>query len=146
MAGRRLVGALKAQIPSIVRIHPHGQVQRRDRGGQCGGLGTRNVCGKLLSCPGPDVWMNVGEWATGSALNLVSKETLPRLPGQLPGAGFRAVQPGVRSRRFLALKPVPQTPQASDARHRLLSADGQTPIPIPGTCCRTHLRVGKGPG
>jgi hypothetical protein len=33
-----LVAALTSQIPSITRIHPHGQVQRRDRGGQSGAL------------------------------------------------------------------------------------------------------------
>jgi hypothetical protein len=60
--GRELVRVLKTSIPSITHIHPHGQLQRRDNQGWCGGT-TGNRCGKLYSCPGPDIWVNVGEWA-----------------------------------------------------------------------------------
>lgn len=49
-AGRRLLLWLDGYLPSLSHIHPHGQVQR--------GAG-----GKLHSCCGPDIWMNVGEWA-----------------------------------------------------------------------------------
>ncbi len=88
-AGRKLVSALKQAIPSITHIHPHGQVQTRDRQGRCGGPGSANVADKLHSCSGPDVWVNVGEWAAmpGAALgrggpargglNLVCDSTLP---------------------------------------------------------------------
>jgi N-acetylmuramoyl-L-alanine amidase len=48
--GRRLVKYLKSLLPHLRYIHPHGQVQR-------------GRSGKLDSCPGPDVWVNVGEWA-----------------------------------------------------------------------------------
>ena len=54
-AARLLLKELKQRIPMLRWIHPHGQVQR-------------GAHGKLHSCPGPDVWMNVGEWAV-SALN-----------------------------------------------------------------------------
>lgn len=46
-AGRTLVRYLKQRIPSIQRIHPHGQFTAIKRN----------------SCPGPDVWVNVGQWA-----------------------------------------------------------------------------------
>lgn len=49
-AGRRLIVSLRNQLPSLRFIHPHGQVQSRGRG-------------KRDSCPGPDIWMNIGEWA-----------------------------------------------------------------------------------
>ena len=49
-AGRRLIVSMHDQLPGLRFIHPHGQVQSRGRG-------------KRDSCPGPDVWMNVGEWA-----------------------------------------------------------------------------------
>lgn len=49
-AGRRLLLWLDGYLPSLSHIHPHGQVQR--------GAG-----GKLHSCCGPDIWMNIGEWA-----------------------------------------------------------------------------------
>lgn len=73
-AGRGLIQALKTAIPSISHIHPHGQLQRIDRQGQCGGE-TDNVCDKLHSCPGPDIWVNVGEWA-GRRLGLTSATTV----------------------------------------------------------------------
>src|SRR5262245_38855176 len=47
LAGRALVYCLKEQISTIVTIHPHGQFQ----------------ASKRRSCPGPDVWVNVGMWA-----------------------------------------------------------------------------------
>lgn len=62
-AGRKLVKQLVRQLPGITHIHPHGQVQR-------GGAG------KLHSCPGPDVWMNVGEWAV-TELKLTCEPTGP---------------------------------------------------------------------
>jgi len=55
-AGRRLVRYLASVIRPMLHIHPHGQVQRGRRGGRGRG-------GKFDSCPGPDVWVNVGEWA-----------------------------------------------------------------------------------
>ena len=62
-SGRALIGALKTAIPSIGFIHPHGQIQHKLMSGQtCGGT-TGVRCGKLDSCPGPDVWINVGLWA-----------------------------------------------------------------------------------
>ncbi len=67
LAGRNLVRELKRQIPSITHIHPHGQVQKFNMNGErCGPRNNpegRPVCGKLDSCPGPDIWVNVGEWA-----------------------------------------------------------------------------------
>lgn len=53
-AGRKLLKWLNAGIPSLDYIHPHGQIQAPNRAG---------VHGKLHSCPGPDIWVNVGEWA-----------------------------------------------------------------------------------
>jgi len=67
-SGRRLVQALRRQISSITHIHPHGQVQRYDRQGACGGPGSANLADKWTSCPGPDVWVNVGQWAAGQGL------------------------------------------------------------------------------
>jgi hypothetical protein len=55
-AGRTLIAYLAKTIPSISHIHPHGQIQRGSRGGRGNG-------GKYDSCPGPDVWVNLGEWA-----------------------------------------------------------------------------------
>lgn len=88
ISGRRLIVTLKRRIPSIGYIHPHGQVQkmelgpwiasdgdRRRRGPPvaCGGS-TGNECDKFDICPGPDVWINVGEWATHpSTLNLIAE-------------------------------------------------------------------------
>jgi hypothetical protein len=48
--GRRLLLWLDGFLPGLSHIHPHGQVQRGDPS-------------KLHTCCGPDVWMNVGEWA-----------------------------------------------------------------------------------
>ncbi len=62
-AGRQLIRALTEQIRSITNIHPHGQVQRYDRQGRCGGPESENLADKWTSCPGPDIWVNVGEWA-----------------------------------------------------------------------------------
>lgn len=69
-AGRKLVRALVEQIATITHIHPHGQVQSENMdGSQCGGTGSTNPCGKLESCPGPDIWMNIGHWACGRPLD-----------------------------------------------------------------------------
>lgn len=46
-SARLLLVRLRAAVPSIGYIHPHGQFQRN----------------KHDTCCGPDVWMNVGEWA-----------------------------------------------------------------------------------
>jgi len=73
-SGRKLVQALKTSIPSITHIHPHGQVQKKDKQGVCGGT-TGNRCGKHDSCPGPDIWVNVGKWATQPPLSLISETT-----------------------------------------------------------------------
>jgi hypothetical protein len=42
-----LLARLKAAVPTIRHIHPHGQLDP----------------GKRDTCCGADVWMNVGEWA-----------------------------------------------------------------------------------
>lgn len=47
LAGRALIYCLTEQIDTISTIHPHGQFQANKR----------------RSCPGPDVWVNVGLWA-----------------------------------------------------------------------------------
>ena len=65
-AGRRLVRYLASVIQPLYYIHPHGQVQRGPRGGRGNG-------GKFDSCPGPDVWVNVGEWAV-EHLHLIADE------------------------------------------------------------------------
>ena len=62
-AGRNLVRALVEQIPSIRFIHPHGQVQ------QVESSDDRDYGSKYHSCSGPDIWVNVGEWAA-TALGL----------------------------------------------------------------------------
>jgi len=62
-AGRRLVAALVQQVPTITHIHPHGQIQHKLMNGTACGADTGVRCGKLDSCPGPDIWINVGEWA-----------------------------------------------------------------------------------
>lgn len=49
IAGRRLLLWLNGSLPSIQHIHPHGQLQ--------------STGGKRDSCPGPDIWVNVGQWA-----------------------------------------------------------------------------------
>ncbi len=67
-AGRTLVRHLTALIPAIKHINPHGQIQT---------VGT----GKRDSCPGPDIWVNVGEWAIRE-LGLTSEA-----PARLPRRG-----------------------------------------------------------
>jgi hypothetical protein len=85
---RNLVTALKQQLPAVTHIHPHGQLQsvetiRRDGrrvSVACGGPDSGNPCGKLISCPGPDIWVNVGEWACQPAptgLGLISATPSP---------------------------------------------------------------------
>ncbi|MEO0830609.1 MAG: N-acetylmuramoyl-L-alanine amidase [Pseudomonadota bacterium] len=73
-SGRALVQSLSRSLSTITHIHPHGQVQRNDREGRCGS-GTENTCSKLYSCPGPDIWVNVGAWAV-EHLGLVCDTTL----------------------------------------------------------------------
>lgn len=64
-AGRHLIEYLKVKyLRNLSHVHPHGQVQSGDRGGRGNG-------GKFDSCPGPDVWVNVGEWAVDH-LGLIS--------------------------------------------------------------------------
>jgi hypothetical protein len=65
LAGRNLLRHLKSVLPNLQYVHPHGQVQEphvrqitRD-----GITRTLTSIDKLNSCPGPDVWVNVGEWA-----------------------------------------------------------------------------------
>lgn len=63
-AGRQLVKALKYQL-GVRYVHPHGQVQ------ETAGNPKRD------SCPGPDIWVNVGEWAVRH-LGLVCDQTVMR--------------------------------------------------------------------
>lgn len=81
---RALVRALQQQLPAITHIHPHGQIQRAETSGGrsivCGGPGSDNPCDKLVSCPGPDIWVNAGRWAcqtSGDGLGLTCTSTLP---------------------------------------------------------------------
>ena len=67
-SGRELLTELKLKfLPNLRFIHPHGQVQRGSRGGPGNG-------GKYDSCSGPDVWVNVGEWAVAN-LGLTAAST-----------------------------------------------------------------------
>ena len=52
--GRDLLWSLKMSLGNLDYVHPHGQIQAPDRRGRHG---------KLHSCPGPDIWVTVGEWA-----------------------------------------------------------------------------------
>lgn len=56
-AGRRLLRELNSQLPALDYVHPHGQIQAPNRAGRHH---------KLNSCPGPDIWVNVGEWAVNN--------------------------------------------------------------------------------
>jgi N-acetylmuramoyl-L-alanine amidase len=56
-ACRRLIADLVSAMPSISRIHPHGQVQR------LAADSDRDHGDKYDSCCGPDVWVNIGQWA-----------------------------------------------------------------------------------
>ncbi len=56
-SGRALISQLKYKIlNNLSFIHPHGQVQQGVHGGRGNG-------GKFDICSGPDVWVNVGQWA-----------------------------------------------------------------------------------
>jgi len=76
-AGRHLISALKQQVPTITHIHPHGQIQHElMETHQACGEDTGVRCGKLDSCPGPDIWINVGEWAA-TQFHLIAQTPLP---------------------------------------------------------------------
>ncbi len=92
--GRDLVRALKWRLPSVRHIHPHGQVQTHDRQGRCGGS-TGNTPDKLNSCPGPDIWVNVGEWAVRE-LGLICDETATGLQNN-------GISPAQRNQDYLRL-------------------------------------------
>lgn len=79
-SGRRLVRYLASTIQPLLYIHPHGQVQRGSRGGPGRG-------GKFDSCPGPDVWVNVGEWAVDH-IHLIADE----VDSYYPNHGISALQ------------------------------------------------------
>ena len=66
-SGHRLIFWLKGYLPNIQYIHPHGQIQRSG--------------GKRDSCSGPDIWINVGEWAVTN-LNLTCDQTFARYPNR----------------------------------------------------------------
>lgn len=51
---REFITALVRQIPTIEYIFPHGQITR-----------VRNAP-KFHTCPGPDVWVNVGQWCVNN--------------------------------------------------------------------------------
>ena len=53
-SGRNLLWSLNSNLPALDYVHPHGQIQAPDSEGRHN---------KLNSCPGPDIWVNVGEWA-----------------------------------------------------------------------------------
>ncbi len=60
LSGRALIRELKLKyLNNLNYIHPHGQVQSGARGGRGNG-------GKFDICSGPDVWVNVGEWAVNT--------------------------------------------------------------------------------
>ncbi|RYH10363.1 peptidoglycan recognition family protein [Tropicimonas sp. IMCC6043] len=44
-------------LPNLGHIYPHGQIQAPDQNGRRG---------KAQSCPGPDIWVNVGLWCTAN--------------------------------------------------------------------------------
>jgi hypothetical protein len=83
---RTLLTALKQQLPTLTHIHPHGQVQTVDivarRAVMCGGPGSANPCDKLASCPGPDIWVNVGQWACQPMPTGLGLTSVPMAPYQ----------------------------------------------------------------
>lgn len=68
-ACRRLISDLVLAVPGISRIHPHGQVQR------LAADSDRHHGPKYHSCCGPDIWVNVGQWAV-ETLGLDCETTL----------------------------------------------------------------------
>jgi hypothetical protein len=100
-AGRELVRALAGQMPRITHIHPHGQIQGRQRSDDsvCGGRDSDNPCGSLGSCPGPDIWINVGQWACAprpDGLGLVSDPPLADLGYPLRSIDRQQLNPAYR--------------------------------------------------
>lgn len=71
--GRQLVKDLRAAIPTIRHIHPHGQVQSTPASHDA------EPGPKYHSCCGPDVWVNVGMWAE-TTLGLLTAATAPGYP------------------------------------------------------------------
>lgn len=78
-SGRRLLLWLQAYLTSLAYIHPHGQLQSH-------GSGKRD------SCPGPDIWVNIGEWAVAN-LGLTADQTFP-------GYTNRGITPAQRNPRY----------------------------------------------
>ena len=78
-SGRRLLLWLQGYLTSLAYIHPHGQLQR---------VGS----GKLNSCPGPDIWVNIGEWAVAT-LGLTADRPFP-------GYANRGITPAQRNPRY----------------------------------------------
>jgi hypothetical protein len=76
--GRALVSWLAMVCPNLQFIHPHGQIQTPTSGG------ART---KAASCPGPDIWVNIGEWCTANfGLSSTVDRTLYRHGTELPAA------------------------------------------------------------
>ena len=97
-AGRNLVSGLCLRLRSIHYIHPHGQVQTALMDGQACGEDTGVICGKLDSCPGPDIWVNVGTWAARE-LDLLTTPIHPfQNNGISPLMGNTAYRQAVRDR------------------------------------------------
>ncbi|TYB89737.1 N-acetylmuramoyl-L-alanine amidase [Oceaniovalibus sp. ACAM 378] len=90
-AGRNLVFALMLQTGNITHIHPHGQVQGRQRSDNsvCGGRDSSNPCGSLDNCPGPDIWVNIGQWCS-DIFHLTCDTPLPGLG--FPQRGIESTQ------------------------------------------------------
>lgn len=73
-SGRNLVLALTQGISTIAYIHPHGQVQKIGSRGKCG-RNRGNTCRKINTCPGPDIWTNVGDYSVKQLSRLTAQNT-----------------------------------------------------------------------